>query len=125
MPTRRGPKNNVLAGLFLISGLALALAIFFILSDAWERLTIPTNRYHVRFTLADGADGLIKGAPVKVGGERVGQVVGWKFITTPDGRPEGVDVEVQVRAEITLYEDARAMLMLPLLGSNSSINSPT
>jgi ABC-type transporter Mla subunit MlaD len=124
MPTRRGPKNNVLAGVFLIASLALALTIFFILSSAWERLTVPTTRYIVRFTLGEGAEGLDTGAPVKIGGERVGRVVRWRFHNTPDGRPEGVNVEIEVRSNIKLYEDAVPMLMLPLLGSNSSINFP-
>src|SRR5436190_19532144 len=83
MPIRRGPRNNVLAGIFLLASLALAIAIIFVLSNIWDRLTVPTNRYHVLFSLLEGAEGLDKGAYVKIGGERVGRVVGWEV--TRDG----------------------------------------
>lgn len=123
MPIRRGPRNNVLAGVFLLSSLALAIAIVFILSNIWDRLTVPTSRYHVLFTLDEGAEGLDKGAYVKIGGERVGRVVGWGF-TPPTGVPTGIDVEIEIRSDIRLYEDATPQLVLPLLGSNSTVNFP-
>jgi ABC-type transporter Mla subunit MlaD len=124
MPIRRGPKNNMLAGLFLLISLALALAIFFILSNAWERLTIPSTRYIVEFSLTDGAEGLDAGSPVKLGGERVGQVTGVTIVKDPAGVPTKLSVDIEVRSDITLYEDAAAMLALPLLGTASSINIP-
>ncbi|MGE3110029.1 MAG: MlaD family protein [Phycisphaerales bacterium] len=123
---RRTSKNNVLAGLFLIFSLALALAVFFLLSSAWERLTVPTNKYIVRFTLADGAEGLDKDAFVKIGGEKVGSVSSWSFRKDDtSGHIIGVDVEIQVHSEIAIYENAVAYLNLPLLGSSSSINFPS
>src|SRR6185369_12307770 len=124
MQLRRGSRNNVLAGLFLLGSLALALIVFFSLSAAWERLTVPRSRYIVWFDLAEGADGLGKGAPVKVGGEKVGQVVAWKFVEDKAGTISAVDVEVEIRADIALYENATPLLILPLLGSASTINFP-
>lgn len=123
---RRTSRNNVLAGLFLLVSLALGLAVFFVLSSAWERLTVRTNRYIVAFTLADGAEGLDKDAFVKVGGEKVGAVSAWSFRKDErTGHIIGVDVEIQVQSEIALYENAIAYLNLPLLGSSSSINFPS
>lgn len=123
---RRTSKNNVLAGLFFLFSLALALGVFFLLSSAWERITVRTNRYIVAFTLADGAEGLDKDAFVKIGGEKVGSVSAWSFSKDKTtGHIIGVDVEIEVRAEIDLYENAVAYLNLPLLGSSSSINFPS
>lgn len=125
MLLRRGSKNNVLAGLFLLFSLALALFVFFLLSSTWERWTVHTQRYIVAFTLEDGASGLVKGAPVQVGGAKVGNVSAWSFAKDPvTSTIIGVDVEIEVRSEITLYENAVAYLVLPLLGSSSSLNFP-
>ena len=118
---RRTSRNNVLAGLFLLVSLALGIAVFFVLSSAWERLTVRTNRYIVAFTLADGAEGLDKDAFVKVGGEKVGAVSAWSFRKDErTGHIIGVDVEIQVQSEIALYENAIAYLNLPLLGSSTT-----
>jgi hypothetical protein len=38
--------------------------------------------------------------------------------------PDGIDVEVEIRSDIRLFEDAAPQLVLPLLGSNSTINFP-
>lgn len=125
MLLRRSSKNNVLAGLFLLFSLSLALVVFFLLSSTWERWTVHTERYIVAFTLSDGASGLVKGAPVQVGGAKVGTVTSWSFAkdSTTD-QIIGVDVEIEVRSEIRLYENAIAYLVLPLLGSSSVLNFP-
>ncbi len=124
MAMRRGSKNNIMAGVFLLGSLALGLAVFFILANLWEKFTIPRTTYTVNFSLAEGADGLEKGAIVKVGGVKAGQVVGWKYARDDAGKISGVDIQIEVNSSITLYENAVPLLLLPLLGSSSTINFP-
>ncbi|HYE02284.1 MAG TPA: MlaD family protein [Phycisphaerales bacterium] len=121
MPSRR---NNLLAGSFVIVSIILGVAVIIVLSDIPEKLT-PMNRYTVRFSLSDGAEGLDAGSPVKVGGRPAGRVTGWEFQTDPrTGAPIGIDVHVKIRADVKLYGDTLAMLVVPLLGTASSINIP-
>jgi len=122
MSAGRSSKNNILAGMFVVGSIALALLTVVILSnlgDTWK----PKAHYTVRFTIADGAEGLDKGAPVKIGGRRVGRVTSSEFVTSDiSGEPIAVDVKVEMPAHIKLYSDADVQLIKPLLGSGSSIN---
>jgi ABC-type transporter Mla subunit MlaD len=125
MSIRRGSKNNILAGIFLIGSLALGLGVFFVLANLWDKFTVKRHQYSVNFSLSEGADGLETGAIVKVGGVKAGQVVGWSYaLDDTGGRITGIDIQVEVNASIVLYENASPMLILPLLGSNSTINFP-
>jgi len=119
----RGSRNNILAGVFVLGSVLLATFIVIVLSDLDELLT-PMHTYTVQFSLADGAEGLGSGSLVKVGGQPVGRVVGWRFELGPNREPTGVNVEIKVRRDLVLYEDAKAYLVMPLLGSNSQINIP-
>lgn len=119
----RGSRNNVLAGIFVLGSIILATFVIIILSDLDERLTPMTN-YVVRFSLSDGAEGLRPGSQVKVGGQPVGRVLGWDFALNDRREPVAVDVRISVRRDLVLYEDAKAYLVIPLLGSNSQINIP-
>lgn len=121
---RRGSKNNIMAGVFLLVSLTLGLTVFFVLSNLWEKFTVPVTRYTIHFALAEGADGLEQGAIVKVGGVKAGQVVGSSFATDDMGRITGVNIDVEIASRIVLYENATPMLLLPLLGSSSTINFP-
>lgn len=122
MASGRASRNNVLAGIFVIGAIALGALIIVILSNIQERLR-PHTSYIVRFTIVEGADGLGEGAPVKLGGQRIGRVVSAKFIDNPvSGDPEFIDVEISVSSKIRLYSDADVQLIKPLLGSGSSIN---
>lgn len=121
---RRGSKNNILAGVFLLGSLTLGLAVFFILANLWEKFTVPRTTYHIVFSLAEGAEGLETGSIVKVGGVKAGQVTGWSFIRDGASRITGIDIQIEVNSNITLYENAVPLLILPLLGSSSTINFP-
>lgn len=130
MAVRRSATKNIIAGLFLLGSTALAVFISTMISDARESL-VPTHTYHVTFTIDQGALGLKPGSPVLLGGFQVGRVTGVRIIMTPAANPPpgapgevpvGVDVEVKVRADLLLYEDAVALLQIPLLGSMSVIN---
>lgn len=118
----RTSKNNILAGLFLIIALALFVATVITLSSLGDALN-DKKSYVVGFSLYDGAEGLEKGAPVKLGGKRVGRVTDSQIIFKPGTQePIGVDVEIDIRADIAMYEDAVVQLAKPLLGSNSALN---
>jgi ABC-type transporter Mla subunit MlaD len=122
MSTRGFPKNNVLAGIFVLAGIALAVVASVVISGAGERL-IPKNRYVVRFSLEDGAAGIKQGSLVNAGGQPVGHVTGVE-VAREDGRPVGVDVMIAVRSDLIFFKDAYAYLEAPLLGGMASINIP-
>lgn len=122
MSTPRASKNNVLAGVFVLGSLTAAIIVVAILTNFSDFVT-PKERYTVRFGALDGAEGLDKGSPVKLGGQRVGAVEAWEFAydeTTQE--PEAVDVRIAIRKGIRLYTDADVQLIKPLLGGQSSIN---
>lgn len=120
-------RNNVLAGGFLLAGVALAVITSFVLSDrAALAGTVP---YIVRFSIMDGAAGLRDGAPVLLGGQQVGVVERVTFSTAPEvtaptgaSTPTDVDVLVRVRRDLALYSDAMVFLDRPLIGTLSTLN---
>ena len=114
-------KNNVLAGLFLLVSLVLFVTVVIILSSLGETLS-EKKAYTVAFSLEDGAEGLEKGAPVKLGGKLVGRVTSSSLAVNPSGDPTSVDVAIAIRADVRLHKDAIILLAKPLLGSNSSLN---
>jgi len=129
MAARRFNTGNLVAGFFLLGGLALAVWVSFMLSErSGFGKTIP---FTVRFSLSDGATGLKKGSAVLLGGQAIGRVTGVKVAyaaASGEGaggggpRATGIDVQVETSAEVALYENAEVYLQLPLLGTLSSIN---
>jgi len=125
MATLRGnTRNNVIAGLFLLVSLLVAIVISVVLSDGagilHERAT-----YTLRIDLERGAAGLESGSDVMLGGRPIGQV-GELSIAEDDSvdppRPVGVDVKIRVRADIAIYENATAIIRTPLLGTLSKVD---
>jgi ABC-type transporter Mla subunit MlaD len=115
-------RNNIIAGLFVIFAMLLAIAVSVAVSGATKRLT-PTTPYTIQFTLADGASGLKAGSPVTLGGQEVGRVLRTRF--SPDTtHATAVDVDVVINSNVTLHTDAWAFLEKPLLGTMSAINVP-
>ena len=117
-------RNNILAGIFLIAGVLLAVALSVVLSDIRERL-VPTNDYHIRFGLIQGAAGLVPGSEVQIGGRVAGRVTSVEFAFTDPAepkRPTAIDVSIELPTSIQLYEDAVATLVQPLIGTMSAIN---
>jgi len=123
----RSSRNNIIAGAFVLGSIALAVSVVIALAGGSTLLT-STRSYIIRFPLEQGAGGVEAGSKVLLGGQPIGKVTDWKFLeapTTPGAtsvRPTAVDVEVEVRADVTLYEDAVAELVVPLLGTGSTIN---
>jgi ABC-type transporter Mla subunit MlaD len=120
MSTRYSTKANLLAGGFLVAGVAMAVITSFVLAD----VSFSTSReYVVQFSIQDGATGLSEDAPVRVGGQQVGKVR--SIAVEPDGAGSYVvNAVVRIRSDIELYEDAWAHLEVPLLGTASTINIP-
>jgi hypothetical protein len=115
-------RNNVIAGLFVVGAMVLALVISIVVSGAGKRLA-STRSYTIRFSLIDGASGLKAGSPVTLGGQEVGRVTGISFAGQAESPAiAGVDVKVAVRSDIRVHQDAWAFLERPLLGSMSAIN---
>lgn len=144
--SRMGRRNNVLAGLFLVTGLVLAVAAAFVLGDG-TRLFTPRSPYQVYFSVAQGAPGLEAGSPVTIGGKKVGRVVSVDFVPTAIGSnengsvdPGSVDlgsvdpafvdpgaggqivVSIELQDRVRVYQNARAEVVVPLLGTLSTIN---
>ncbi len=115
---RRNTTKNVFAGLFLLGALILAVILSFVFSGmSFEKV----NPYVIRFSLDVGAAGLQPGSQVTLGGRPVGQV--WELsFDPPTGVPEAILVEVRLDADLTLYDNAEAYLVQPLLGTLSTIN---
>ncbi|MDX2147822.1 MAG: hypothetical protein SFZ23_09900 [Planctomycetota bacterium] len=136
-------RSNVLAGLFLLVSVGLAVWGAFILSSSGPGGASTT--YVVRFGVDVGAPGIKSGSPIMLGGQEIGTVleVGFGGLDiNSDGQadffdyleaarsvppsdppePDIVDVLVRVRKDIPLHADAAVYLDRPLIGSLSAIN---
>src|SRR3954467_1193121 len=100
----RGARNNILAGAFVLSALLVGVWVSFKLSGRPSMGGL--RRFVVRFSLEDGATGLKDGSPVLLAGQQIGQVKKVDFARTAEGLPSGVDVRVEIRADMTIYENA-------------------
>lgn len=118
-------KNNVMAGLFLIAGLLLAVGMSFWLGEAGQFFGAK-NRYVAVFDLQTGTAGLQPGSDVTLAGQSVGRVGKIRPRVAPgqDGVevPDAIEVELVVDRSVVLFEDAYADLNAPLLGGVSSVN---
>lgn len=143
-------RNAILAGGFLLTGLALAIFLSFLFSDRSPRLW--TRRLVVRFSLVDGAAGIKPGSLVMLGGQPIGKVRSVRFDmdsgtsparTGPDpgtsparpdapaspagpaaggGTPTGVVIDAIVRSDLAIYDNALIALDRPLLGTLSTLS---
>lgn len=111
-----------MAGVFVLVAIALTVLCVVVLTNFADALR-PKSRYIVRFGMLDGADGLDAGSPVKVGGQRVGQVEKWAFaLDEATGEPRAIDVTIAINRGLRLYSDADVTLVKPLLGGQSTLN---
>ncbi len=126
MSTQLVSRNNVVAGLFLILSIILAVFVAFMLSDVQDKF-VKRTEYVVRFPTSVGVAGLQPGAEVTFGGLSVGKV---RSIMENVAKDEmtGIDVVrshdvvVALRTDLVLYEDAFADLTIPILGGISKLN---
>jgi ABC-type transporter Mla subunit MlaD len=118
---QRSSRNNIVAGLFVVCSVGLAVWVAFVLADRGPGA--GGVRFTIRFGMDVGAAGLDTGSTVQLGGVPIGRVVGVRFDTTgAGGVPSAINVEVEVRKDLPLYENAGIYLEKPLLGSLSNIN---
>lgn len=118
-------RENLKAGLFVVVGVTLAVAVIFVLSDL-ERLLEPKRTVRVYFELTDGLQGLKEAAAVTLGDQPIGQVVSIRDKTegAPDGakRVVGKVVTAKIPGRYNLYQNAVIELKAPLLGSGTTLN---
>lgn len=118
-------RNNVLAGVFVISSLILAVTIAFILGDVMDSFG-KKREYIVRFPTSVGVAGLQPGATVSFAGLPVGAVLSIEpHSSTPGAPADAMDVRIALDDRIALHENAFADLSPPLLGGVSKINFPS
>ncbi len=127
MGSRGTNRNNVLAGLFLVSAILLAVFLAFWIEDGIDKLPFvnPKAKYIARFDISEGVAGIKPGSPVTVGGKSVGSVDSIEYAYVQHGsRSElvGIDVELEIESGMVLYPDASVVIVSPLLGTLSSIN---
>lgn len=122
----RGATSNIVAGIFLLAGLAAFVVVALVLAGFRESFVAKTP-YVIRLSLADGAEGLIVGSPVKVGGIPVGRVTGLKLEPSGGADKSEMDIlaTVSVNADIHLLRNAVAYLQRPLLGGSAWFNLPS
>lgn len=119
----RGARNNVLAGLLVLTAVVATVVVVVLLGGAMEHF--GKRRYRVEFSLADGVAGLERGSKVRVGGLNVGAVDSVEHQYSPAGDIERAIVTIGIDRAIRLRRDAVAYLQLPLLGSSGILNFPS
>ena len=116
-------RNNVRAGLFVLLGACLLVAVVLVLAD-FDRLFRPTQSVTARFHLSDGLQGLKVGAPVTIGDVPAGTVTAVEDV--PDaqgtGRVLAKDVRFTIPEKYQLYDNAEIELVVPPLGSGTRLN---
>lgn len=117
MPLRSPSKYSILAGLFLLGSVALAIAVAFSLTNIIDRF-IPSNKFTVRFKMSEGAPGLKPDSQVTLGGQKIGTVTSVGF----DDDATHVLVGIRIAAAHPIHQNAIIGLERPLLGSQSWIN---
>ncbi|MEI7659077.1 MAG: MlaD family protein [Phycisphaerae bacterium] len=115
----RTVRDNTLAGLFVLGGIALAVWSSFMLGE--QTGLGGMSRVTVQFPVGLGSHGLKPGALVMLGGQKIGNVDSISF-SPKGGTPTHVDVAVELPRQLKLMSDAVFTLERPLLGSISSIN---
>ncbi|MEM7754789.1 MAG: hypothetical protein AAF297_04035 [Planctomycetota bacterium] len=125
MAARPVQRNNVIAGMFLIGSLFLAIFVSFMLSDAMDRFG-TFREYTFRFEVFEGVSGVKIDSPVTLGGYEVGRVIGvapvYESVADSAAIALSVDVRVEVTENVVLYTNADAYVVTPILGTMASIN---
>lgn len=121
----RGTTSTILAGVFLLTGLVAFVVVALVLAGFREAF-VPKTAYQIRLALADGAEGLIVGSPIKVGGITKGRVTGLRLEPRPDDRSQmDIVAQVSIDSDIGLLRNAVAYLQRPLLGGSAWFNLPS
>jgi len=116
-------RNNVRAGLFVLVGGCLTVAVVLVLADL-DRFFSSRQTVTARFHLSDGLKGLKEGAPVTIGDVPAGTVTDIEDVPAPEeaGRLQAKDVRFTIPAKYQLYDNAEIELVVPPLGSGTRLN---
>lgn len=118
-------RDNLKAGLFVLVGFVLAVAIVFILSDL-SQLFEQQKQIKVYYRLSDGLLGLKEGAPVTLGDQPIGEVTSIEDMVEMDKsnveRVIGKIVSLSIPAKYQIYQNAVIELKAPLIGGGTSLN---
>ncbi len=111
----------MLAGGLVLGTVAASLVIVTILGGWYER--VGKSKYTAVFDLEEGVPGLKKGAEVRLGGFKVGQVESVAPRAAAEGKPAVMVVKMLIdNRAAPLEKDTKAYLEQGLLGSASNIN---
>jgi len=124
-------SNSVRAGAFVLTAIALAAAVGFVLlrSDPFRK----RNEFQVRFSLEDGVAGLAQGSDVQVGGLTRGRVLEvTPSIDAETGNVQDILVHFEIDLGITFYsrtsptnapdDGVRVIRVASPLGNTASLN---
>ncbi|MCH2135539.1 MAG: MlaD family protein [Phycisphaerales bacterium] len=111
--------QNFKAGLFVLTGLVLAIAMVFILSNAWSSMFgVRHVDYTVKFPVSQGVKFLSSGSDVRLGGLKVGRVQ--SVVLDHEKDPvEHVRVIFSMPAHIGLFSNAVVFVNTALIGNQS------
>tara|TARA_B100001059_G_scaffold119527_1_gene119775 strand:- start:2178 stop:3485 length:1308 start_codon:yes stop_codon:yes gene_type:complete len=119
-----GSRNNVIAGTFILSVLAVGIAVVIVLSG-WNPF-IQKNTYSVRFTVEEGISGLAEGSNVKIGGLNKGMVLTVEPVFNDHKSSakhlDSILVTFELDKDVTLYANAEVIRFMPLLGGSAWLN---
>lgn len=116
-------RDNVKAGIFVLSGIVLAVTVIIVLSD-FSALFAKRQSVKVYYALSDGLQGLKAGARVTIGGQPTGEVVEIDDFSPP-AEPDniiGSVITISLASDIKLSWNARIELERPPLGNNTTMN---
>ena len=114
---RNKQRNNIRAGIFVSISLTLGLVVFFILTDAWSRMTTNTSSYKVTFSVSEGIGTLASGSKVRLGGVLIGDVVSVVPRVVENEATEYIDVNFTIDDQYVIYTNAIIQSRAGLLGS--------
>ncbi len=114
-------RDHIKAGLFVLIGIVLALAVVFVLAD-FKRFMQPKQTVQVLYQLSDGVQGLKAGAPVTLGDQPIGEVQAILPYQNADSQVIGMNVSVVIPSKILLFWNAQIELVVPPLGSGTRLN---
>jgi ABC-type transporter Mla subunit MlaD len=115
-------QNNVRAGVFVTITFILALVVFSILTNAWNRIFSTTSTYHAVFSIRDGVGMLSTGSKVRLGGVLVGSVLQVIPRSESVDPTSVIDVLFTIDNSYDLYENATVHSRAGLLGSSAWIS---
>lgn len=95
-------KEELKAGIIIVASL-LIMTVFVVLIGGGQFM----NKYDKYYVRVQNAAGLETGAQVKLGGVRVGRILG---ISEPDGPGKPVTIEIGVRQGTPVYKGTKALI---------------